>query len=203
MKLYNNPIRIFRDATIIHKLLLTEALAADRPIITGNNLPEQKGGPAIVTSLCGREISEGGLLLKLCRHPKRSRFISHQNCDDNAQCLTVLMWQIVTSKQFFLCTDATNRLDLDLAVFRAWPQSYMANSRDTHIVRFLRISKLDVLVLLFNFFPVRLLCTNFTTSYHSSENFVTRIFYRTFCNHYFTELLCKPFCYCTILLLSS
>jgi hypothetical protein len=56
MKLYNKPIGIFRDTKAVYKLLLTEALAADRPIITGNNLAEQKGGPAIVTSLCGREI---------------------------------------------------------------------------------------------------------------------------------------------------
>jgi len=39
----------------------------------------------------------GEFLLKLYRHPNRSRFISHQNCDDNAHYLTVLMWQIVTS----------------------------------------------------------------------------------------------------------
>jgi hypothetical protein len=48
------------SAAATHNLLLIEALTSDRPIISGNNLAEQKGGPPIVTSLCGREISVRG-----------------------------------------------------------------------------------------------------------------------------------------------
>jgi hypothetical protein len=93
---YIANIRIFWDPKAIYDVLLTVALATDRPIIAGNNLAEQKRRPGYCHEFM-RACNLRGLLLKLCRHPNRSRFISHQNCDDNAHCLTVLMWQIVTS----------------------------------------------------------------------------------------------------------